>query len=226
MPVVNGIDSNLVANSNPSKSERSEARESKDSREPKEPRAQYIDDSDAVILDASFGTKLSESGKDSAKTGSFQELYQSLSLTAKEIVDKINEQLKTVLPDGVQSLTPEQVTPEATADRIVSGVTAFFDIYAKQNKNLQGSELVDSFIAEVTRGVNTGYGDAVKILEGVGAFKVDGVKDGIEKTRTLIDEKLAAFGELKKKELGANGAEEVTKKEILTQGGAGVSAVA
>lgn len=91
--------------------------------------------------------------------------FIKLSLTSKEIVDKINEQLKISLPEGVQSLKPEDVTPEATADRIVFGVTAFFDVYAKQKKNLSGDELVDSFVSEVTRGVGQGYEDAFKFLK-------------------------------------------------------------
>jgi hypothetical protein len=162
--------------------------------------AEFTANSDAVILDASLGTKSAEVNQ--KKSGdNFQQLYEALSLTGREIVDKINEQLKLTLPEGVQSLKPEDVTPDATADRIVKGVTAFFEIYAKQKKNLSGDELVDSFISEVQRGVSSGYDDAFKFLEGIGAFKVDGVQDGVEKTRSLIDEKLAAFAAQKKKDL-------------------------
>jgi hypothetical protein len=166
---------------------------------PKQSIAEFRASSDAVVLDASLGTKVNP--EDNSGKSDFQALYQALDLTSKEIVDKINEQLKITLPGGVQSLKPEDVTPEATADRIVSGVTAFFDIYAKQKKNLSGDELVDSFISEVTRGVSEGYGDAVKFLEASGAFSVNGVKDGVEKTRSLIDEKLQAFADQKKKDL-------------------------
>jgi len=175
--------------------------------------AEFSANSDAVILDASLGTQTSEIAKKKSKDDNFQELYKALSLTGKEIVDKINEQLKVVLPDGVQSLKPQDVTPDATASRIVAGVTAFFDTYAKQNKNLSGEKLVDSFISEVQKGVTQGYGDAFKYLEGIGAFKVGGVQAGIEKTRSLIDEKLAAFAEQKKKNLGVTPPSEAPKTE-------------
>lgn len=182
--------------------------------EPSKSIAEFNANSDAVVLDASLGTKTSEAAKEAeSDTGNFQELYKALSVTGKEIVDKINEQLKISLPEGVQSLKPEDVTPEKTADRIVSGVTALFDIYAKQKSNLSGDELVDSFISEVQRGVGEGYSDAFKFLEGIGAFKVEGVQAGIEKTRSLIDEKLSAFATQKKKDLGTSSSEPAPKSE-------------
>src|SRR2546423_1800378 len=85
--------------------------------------AEFSANSDAVILDASLGTKTSVSAVANSGGDGFQGLYDSLSLTGKQIVDKINEQLKISLPNGVQSLNPADVTPQATADRIVTGVT-------------------------------------------------------------------------------------------------------
>ena len=182
--------------------------------EPSKSLAEFSANSDAVVLDASLGTKTSEAAKEAdSNENNFQELYKALSLTGKEIVDKINEQLKISLPEGVQSLKPEDVTPERTADRIVSGVTAFFDIYAKQKSNLSGDELVDSFISEVQKGVGEGYSDAFRFLEGIGAFKVEGVQAGIEKTRSLIDEKLLAFATQKKTELSGKDSESTPKTD-------------
>jgi hypothetical protein len=192
----------------------------------KHSKAEFSANSDAVILDASLGTSIVSNKSDSSSSPSFQELFEALSLTSKEIVDKINEQLKISLPSGIQSLKPEDVTPEATAERIVSGVTVFFDQYAKQNKDLKGDELVDSFIAQVQKGVGQGYDDAFKFLEDIGAFEVDGVKEGIEKTRSLIDEKLAAFSAQKKKDLSPAAAAEVPSKEVVNSPAVSVNAVA
>lgn len=119
-------------------------------------------------------------------------------LTAREILARINEELKDELPEGVESLDPNDYTPEATADRIVAGVTAFFDVFARQNKELQGDELVDAFIETVKRGVQKGYDEAYKILEGIGAFEVEGVREGIEQTKILVESKLDAFAAEKK----------------------------
>ena len=184
---------------------------------------------DALVNSLMVGTIGSGTGEDKVSVN-FQDLYKSLSITAKAVVDKINEQLGEFLPNGVQSLKPEDVTPEATADRIVAGTTAFFDAYAKQHKNLEGEELIDSFMAEIRKGIGTGYDDAVNILEGLGAFNYDGVKDGIEKTKSLIEEKLIAFENLKRKELGLPVAESSkdeaaskTKNEVAAQAGASIN---
>ena len=126
-------------------------------------------------------------------------------LTADEILRRINKELGDQLPEGVESLDPAEHTPEATADRIVSGVTAFFDAFARQNKNLKGDELVDTFIETVKRGVQKGYDDAYGILEGIGAFNVEGVREGIEQTKILIETKLNSFAESKKKSVADGG---------------------
>ncbi len=149
----------------------------------------------AVILEKSLGTQ------DSVDLN-FSELYKGLTGTAKSIVDKINELLKAKLPDGVQSLNPSEVTPEATADRIVKGSTAFFDAYAKQNPTLSGDELINSFMEKIRSGVSKGYDDAFSTLEGLGAFSFEGVKEGVEKTKILIESKLKEFEASKRKELG------------------------
>lgn len=160
----------------------------------------------------------------------FQDLYKSLSITSKQIVDKLNEYLKADLPDGVQSLKPEDVTPEATADRIVSGATAFFDVFAKQNSDLSGEELLNKFLETIKSGISQGYNDASGILEGLGAFDVEGVKSGIEKTKSLIDEKLKAYETQKRIDLGIDkpvegSVAQQTQSSILAQA-AGISITA
>lgn len=163
----------------------------------------------------------------------FEDLYKGLSVTADEILQKLNELLKNSLPEGIQSLKPEDVTPEATADRIVKGATAFFDIYAKQNPELEGEELLNSFLDEIKKGIDQGYNDAYQTLEGLGAFDFEGVKSGVEETRKLIDEKLKIFEAFKRKELGLDPQDEITtavadstKKEVLSQVGGKLLSVA
>lgn len=141
------------------------------------------------------------SGADSVDF-SGSELYKGLTGTAKSIVDKINELLKAKLPNGVQSLNPEEVTAEATADRIVKGATGLFEVYAKQNPDLEGEELLASFIDKVQSGITKGYDDAYSTLEGLGAFAFEGVREGVEKTKVLIEAKLKEFEASKRKELG------------------------
>ena len=159
----------------------------------------------------------------------FKDLYKGLSISAQQIVDKLNEMLKAKLPDGLQSLQPEEVTPEATASRIVSGATAFFQVYAEQNPGLEGEELLASFMKTIRSGIQKGYEDAYGILKGLGAFEFEGVEDGIKKTMELVEEKLKAFEEMKRKELGLATPSDDTyaspaQSEILAQGGASLLA--
>ncbi len=129
-------------------------------------------------------------------------LPKALTITASEILDKLNEILEKRGAGNIQSLKPENHTPEATADRIVRGATAFFGVFAEQNPELEGEELLNAFMETIRSGIDEGYNDAFKTLEGLGAFQIDGVQSGVEKTRELIDEKLLLFEESKRKELG------------------------
>ena len=119
-----------------------------------------------------------------------EELVESLYFTAQEVIGKLNDILKIELPNGVESLNPDDYTPEKTAENIVSQLSALFEVYSKQNKDKSSEELVDSFMKAARKGVEQGYGEAFDILEGIGAFDINGVKDGVEKTYTLINEKL------------------------------------
>ncbi len=162
---------------------------------------------------------------------SFDELYKGLSLTGRNIIDKLNELLKEKLPAGIQSLNPEDVTPEATANRIVKGSTAFFEVFAKQNPNLSGEELLNKFMSTIRGGIKSGYEDAASTLEGLGAFEFDGVKEGIEETMRLVEEKLNAFESSKREELGINSkveenSAEFTKTEVLKTAAGSLSIVA
>ncbi|MBX7143080.1 MAG: DUF5610 domain-containing protein [Oligoflexia bacterium] len=151
---------------------------------------------DVLIIKASFSVE-----SDQVSAG-IDDLPKALSLSADEIVQKLNEMLKDSLPEGIESLKPEDTTPEATADRIVSQSTALFDAYAKQNPNLDSEELLNSFMDQVRKGIDQGYDEAFQILDGLGAFQFDGVKEGIEKTKALIEDKLKAFEAFKREELG------------------------
>ena len=156
------------------------------------------------------------------------DLPTSLTITGKEVIEKLNELLADAVPNGIESLNPKQYTPEATADRIVQGATAFFDLFAQQNPELEGEELVDAFMTEIESGIDEGFEDAIEILEGLGAFEIEGVREGISQTRALIDEKLLAYESQKREELGLdplNVGDEVKEQisqEVLAQTGSQV----
>ena len=118
---------------------------------------------------------------------------KGLQVLTKEITKSLNELLITKLPEGLESLNPDDFTSEKTADMIVNGVVALFPAYAKQNPELEGEELINSFMETVKGGIDKGYKQAFSTLEGLKAFEFDGVQSGIEKTMSLVDEKLNAF---------------------------------
>jgi hypothetical protein len=178
---------------------------------------------DAAALDS-----LAASGGESDTVSvSFDDLYKSLSLTARKVIDQLNQLLQPTLPGGIQSLKPEDTTSEATADRIVTQVTALFSSYAKRHPELEGEELLNGFMTTIRSGVNQGYDEAFEILDGLGAFGFDGVQSGVEKTKELIDQKLAAYEAEMRKQLGI-GDPEVSEDtiapavttDLLAQGGA------
>ncbi|MCC6933056.1 MAG: DUF5610 domain-containing protein [Deltaproteobacteria bacterium] len=160
-------------------------------------------------------------GNDTADVG-MGDLYKSLTALAGEIKTKLEDILGSDLPKGgLESLKPEDFTPEKTADMIVSGTTAMLSIYAKQNPNMQGEELISSFMKTIRGGINEGYQQASAILGDIGAFKFDGVKDGISKTMDLVEQKLSAFeADWRKQHLGteeADATEEPESREEQSQ---------
>ena len=184
-----------------------------------------------ISIDAVVIGNMGRRGRDDTSETGINSVFKGLSITAQNVVDKINELLKAKLPNGVQSLKPEDVTPEATATKIVTGVTSLFEGYAKSHPELSGEELLTSFMDKVRSGVQQGYDDAVQTLEGLGAFEFDGVRDGVEETRGLIEEKLQAFESAKRKEMGldadaAAGVKSDVSSALGTQAGKQISIVA
>ncbi|MCB0310711.1 MAG: DUF5610 domain-containing protein [Bdellovibrionales bacterium] len=153
--------------------------------------------SDAIIVEQT----IIQASQDKSSIKSF-DLDKALQIKAQKIVDRLNEILQGELPDGLQSLKPQDTTPEATADRIVQGATAFFDVYAKQHPELSDEDLVTNFMETIRTGIQSGYDEAFGILEEIGAFDFEGVKEGIETTKSLIDQKLVKFESLVREKLG------------------------
>ena len=176
---------------------------------------------DLVVLNDAFKANSNDS-----VNISFKDLYKSLSITSKEIVDKINELLKSKLPDGVQSLKPSEVTPESTSDTIVQGVTSLFAAFTRQNPKLTPENLVKTFIEQAKSGVEQGYGQAKQILGDLGAFEYEGVESGIATTKDLIMQKLDTFAKQKLEELTgtrvSNSSAQAPQEEVLQQAGAKV----
>lgn len=119
----------------------------------------------------------------------------SLALVFKAATEKINEILEPNLgPRALDNAVESglDVSPEATADRIVSLTTGLFSRFQEANPELQGSELVDHFTDVIGGGILQGFGEAREILDGMGALTGD-IAGNIDQTYDLVVEKLEQF---------------------------------
>lgn len=138
------------------------------------------------IVEAMFG---------GAKQGS----DKAMNILYSEIMDKINAELGSehaVTAEKMASTADDHWSPENTAGRIVEGALGFFETFKKQNAKMPEAELVEKFLSIITKSIDKGYGEAVKVLDSLKVF--DGsIKDNAEATRGIIEDKLAAFREAK-----------------------------
>lgn len=126
----------------------------------------------------------------------------SLILLAQKVSGKLQDLLKKNFPDGVPEYKPNEVTPEATAERIVTGVASLFSSYQRANPELEGEELIKGFMEQARKGVESGYSDAFDTLKGLGAFDLPGIQEGIEQTKELLGTKLDKLEETLRDQLG------------------------
>ncbi len=120
-----------------------------------------------------------------------------LALVLKTALEGINKALQETMGDNAIQKSYEagiDVTPEATADRIVSLSTAFFGQYQEKHPDMSQQEALKSFTDIIRGGIDTGFDDARKILDGLGVLKGDIAKN-IDKTYRLVQEGLKSFVE-------------------------------
>ena len=119
-------------------------------------------------------------------------------LVLKTALEGINEALQASLGENaIQSAYDSglDVSPETTADRIVSLSTAFLAQYQEQHPDLSDEEALTSFTEVIRGGIQTGFTEARDILSGLDVLSGD-IATNIDKTFDLVQEKLAAFAEV------------------------------
>lgn len=120
---------------------------------------------------------------------------ESMSLLFKAAIEKINEVLAPDLgPRPLEAAVESglDVSPEATADRIVSLTTGLFARYQEANPELQGAALIDRFVDVIGGGIEQGFAEAREILDGLGVLEGD-IATNIDLTFDLVMEKLEQF---------------------------------
>ena len=139
---------------------------------------------DAAIVD----TNLSLSAGDT---------NNSLTLVLKTAIEGINTELEPTLgPGAIQAAVDSglDVSPEATAERIVSLSTAFLPAYLDANPELDSETAVNQFIDVISGGIDQGFAEAREILDGLQVLNGD-IASNIDATYELVQDKLAAFVE-------------------------------
>lgn len=109
-------------------------------------------------------------------------------LLYRSAIDNINEQLAPEFgPNALQAAMQQDNSPEATAERILSQSTAFFDGYARQHPNQDPEALLNSFVSTIRGGFEKGYAEAANILSGLGVMGEDSpIAAEIGKTFELV----------------------------------------
>ncbi|MBL4822200.1 MAG: DUF5610 domain-containing protein [Colwellia sp.] len=120
---------------------------------------------------------------------------EPMALLYKTALSAINEALDpTRETKPIQSSYDNKidVSPEATATRIVSLATGFYHDFQQHNPDLAPEESLNKFISVISGGIDQGFKDARDILESLSVL--DGkVATDIDSTYDLVQEGLKYF---------------------------------
>ena len=120
---------------------------------------------------------------------------ESLALVFKAAIEGINDVLEPELGSNVIQNTYDSgldVSPGATADRIVSLSTAFFFSYQEQHPELTDEQAANKFADIIGGGIDKGFAEAREILEGLKVLEGD-IASNIDTTYDLVQQGLKAF---------------------------------
>jgi hypothetical protein len=118
---------------------------------------------------------------------------EPLALLYKTAITNINEALKGQYgDDAIQNAASQDNSAEATASRIVSLSTGFFDAYKKQNPDMDDDTALTRFMDTIGGGMEKGFKEARDILEGLKVLGGD-IAGNIDKTYALVQKGYADF---------------------------------
>lgn len=120
---------------------------------------------------------------------------ESMSLLYKTVLSSINDELATDLgPNAIEKAYENEVdvSPQATADRIVKSATAFYSSFKEQHPELSDDEALDNFIDIISQGIDTGFDDAKEILDGLSVLEGE-IEENISSTYDLVQLGLTDF---------------------------------
>ncbi|MCP5246374.1 MAG: DUF5610 domain-containing protein [Burkholderiales bacterium] len=118
------------------------------------------------------------------------------SLVLQTTLEGINDALhKSFGDNAIQTAYAANidVSPESTAERIVSSSTSIFPAFQEQHPELTQDEALTAFTTLINIGVNEGFSEARDILASLNALQSGETQQNIDETLALIQEKLQSF---------------------------------
>ncbi len=119
-----------------------------------------------------------------------------MALLFKTALEGVNKALEGELgPNAIQKSYDSglDVSPQATADRIVQLSTAFFDQYQAKHPELSTEDALDSFTTLISGGIDKGFKEARDILEGLNVLTEGNIGSNIDATYERVQKGLKAF---------------------------------
>lgn len=111
----------------------------------------------------------------------------SQALLFRSAIERINEILAPELgSNAIQNAAAQDNSAEATAQRILSLSTGFYDAYAAKRPNDDPEQVAKDFVDLIRGGFEKGFGEARQILQGLNVFNGD-VESGVMKTYELVN---------------------------------------
>lgn len=128
---------------------------------------------------------------------SLQSANEPLSLVYQTAINEIDKRLAPELGENITARNNEagiDFTPEATAERIVAGSTAFFNAYKEQNPDLSEEEAATQFLSVIQGGIDQGFSEARDILDSLKVLEGQ-IADDIDQTYEFVQQGLSSFAE-------------------------------
>ncbi|MDC8757367.1 DUF5610 domain-containing protein [Janthinobacterium fluminis] len=140
----------------------------------------------AAILEASVSVSMGAENK-------------PLTLLLKSAITSINETLRGEFGENaIENAAAQDNSAAATAGRIVSLSTGFFESYKKQHPGEDEDAALGKFMETIRGGFERGYKEAADILKGLNVFKGE-LAGEIDKTYQLVQKGYADFEAAHKK---------------------------
>lgn len=143
----------------------------------------YQDEFNTQLLEMSVEVSLSAGNK-------------PLSVIFQAAIDALNKELGEVTgnENPLQAAVDEglDVSPEATANRIVSMSTNLFSAYLENNPNEDEAQAKADFIEIIRSGIEKGFEEARSVLEGLEVLQGE-IAETVDKTYMLVQQGLEAF---------------------------------